>query len=69
MDNKIKGQHADVVIYDNVPLAQTFINGKLAPWTPYGVELDPRKFARSKDQLCPKCEYNKRFCICKKEGE
>lgn len=33
-------------ITPNVPLAQTFINGKPAPWTPFGVEADPRKFSR-----------------------
>jgi hypothetical protein len=54
---------------DNPPLAQTFINGEPAPWTPFGVEADPRKFSRSKKELCSECGLNKTFCKCKKESD
>jgi len=68
-----RGESAkNIIILDEVvfPLAQTFIDGKPAPWSPYGVESDPRKFSRRKEDLCKECGLNNTFCKCeKKEGE
>jgi hypothetical protein len=67
--NKIRGQNASIVIFDEMPLAMTMLNGKPAPWSPFGVEPDPRTFSRNKRELCKDCGCNKIFCECEKVGE
>lgn len=34
--------------FENGALAVTIIDGKMAPWTPFGVEVNPREFSRGK---------------------
>lgn len=68
---------------NSIPLAQTFINGKPAPWIPYGVELDPRKFSRGKaivnvspkdftdnpKERCMYCCMPENKCLCLVDGD